>query len=602
MSSIQEKGDLSGDNKLSGKDIDINWAYLQTKLLAESEWSENIAKSNETDKCNDNPAKCSPVDAQGNVTQAVNKCGDPANWRLNDTYTGNGSNECPPCCQYLPTNFIEKMLDLYEANQGAGIAETNTEFGPTVEDNVADLPGTLELGSPLGKPQVNLLKRWTLDDQPNSSSDNGATSKAVESFSGDLSATLNDAWWRAKTTATDMLQLGSTASVEFDTGGALSNEGNWTIHFKAIPNWGSSGSNQILSIGNMTLSTGKKLLTLREANNRPYYFVFPNEVEKSTYNNQLIDFYFQRVTQGVKMFIDTGTGPKLCPQSVVGVIPVIIEDNDSPLIIYGTGVKHLKDLWIADGSLSSTQITKMTQDRFDVYRAKNDLNVSEAFIGFLDQTNDIYGNWLRIFRKNDSALWKGQRPDLWQTPPTGSANGFSTNNRNHCLKLGDDTRNMKLENINFKGNFTVGAWIRTGKVDEPFIKFQDMSDTKSFGIQVNGAKTKLQTKATGLSMAWPGPINHDFSTMETDWFHIVIVKNRNTIGFWINGATGDDMHVTLSDADINALGNTRFCFFGSTSNPVYIADVRAYHYALSHVPANGFGPRSSWPFIDDIKA
>jgi hypothetical protein len=602
MSSIQEKGDLSGDNKLSGKDIDINWAYLQTKLLAETEWSENIQKATETAKCNDNPAKCSPVDALGNVTQAVNKCGDSAKWRLNETYTGSGSFECPPCCQYLPTNFIEKMLDLYEANQTAGIAETNTEFGPNVEDNVADAPGTLELGSPLGKPQIKLLKRWTLDDQPNSSSDNGAVTKAVESFSGELSANLVNTWWRAKTTATDMLQIGSTASVEFDVSGALPNIGYWTLHFQAHTNWGTTGGNKILSKGTMELVAWKKTIVLKELNGAQYYFTFPNEVEKSVYNNKLIDFYFQRNPQGVKLFIDDGTGPKSCPQSVVGIIPYITEDDDSPLIIHGNAVSHLKDVWIADGSLTATKITTLSQNRLDVYKTKNDLNIDSAYIAFQDQTTDEYGNWMRLFQNDDGALWPGQRTDLWQTPPAGSANGFSTNGRTHCLKLGADNRYIALENVNFKGNFTIGAWIRTGATNSQIIKFENIDGTKTFGVEVHTEKAKLVTRGKGLSNNWPGPIAKDLSTLGSQWFHIVIVKNRNTIGFWINGATDDDMHVTLPDSDIDALGNTRLRFYGSTSNPVYLADIRVFDYALSHVPANGYGPRSSWPFIDDIKA
>ena len=45
MSSIRENIDFDGDNNLSGKDIDVMWAYLQTKALAEQEWAENVDKA-----------------------------------------------------------------------------------------------------------------------------------------------------------------------------------------------------------------------------------------------------------------------------------------------------------------------------------------------------------------------------------------------------------------------------------------------------------------------------------------------------------------------------------------------------------------------------
>ena len=44
-------------------------------------------------------------------------------------------------CQYLPTNFIEKMLELYESNQTAGIAEPNADM------KLSDITGTYEIGS-----------------------------------------------------------------------------------------------------------------------------------------------------------------------------------------------------------------------------------------------------------------------------------------------------------------------------------------------------------------------------------------------------------------------------------------------------------------------
>ena len=86
-SMIENIGDFDGDGEITGKDLDIMWAYLQTKLLTELEWKENLEKPEQTDKCID-LTKCSPVDADGNITEVLNNCGPQSDWNINNSHPG----------------------------------------------------------------------------------------------------------------------------------------------------------------------------------------------------------------------------------------------------------------------------------------------------------------------------------------------------------------------------------------------------------------------------------------------------------------------------------------------------------------------------------
>ncbi len=49
------------------------------------------------------------------------------------------------------------------------------------------------------------------------------------------------------------------------------------------------------------------------------YFMFPDGTSDATYKNKLIDFYFVREGQNVRMFIDNGSGgPREFNQEIVG--------------------------------------------------------------------------------------------------------------------------------------------------------------------------------------------------------------------------------------------------------------------------------------------
>ena len=63
----------------------------------------------------------------------------------------------PTMCQYLPTNFIEKMLELYESNQTAGITEPNADM------KLSDITVHTKLET-AGKPQYNILQYWTMNE------------------------------------------------------------------------------------------------------------------------------------------------------------------------------------------------------------------------------------------------------------------------------------------------------------------------------------------------------------------------------------------------------------------------------------------------------
>ena len=131
--------------------------------------------------------RCSPVDPETGVMTEVKECNN-TNWNLSLSHPGspNLGHTCPPCCNYLPTNFITKMLDLYEANQDAGLAEDV----PGTSNTLGSIPGTYELGKQSKPRQFKILQYWKLNEVPQAKDTSGSSHMAddevIESVYGKI--------------------------------------------------------------------------------------------------------------------------------------------------------------------------------------------------------------------------------------------------------------------------------------------------------------------------------------------------------------------------------------------------------------------------------
>ncbi len=679
MSSIRENIDFDGDNNLSGKDIDVMWAYLQTKALAEQDWAENVAKAptvatavggtgadaknlDQCNMCNDNPVKCSPVDPSTGVVTPKMACDDPENagggtgWRLDESFTGNGDFECPPCCTFIPTNFIEQMLDQYELNQSGGIAEDNSQ-GSTVpiEDQVSRYAGTLELGKPQGDPQPKLYKRWTLNDLPEitqvSGSDQDAT-VAAESFSGELSATLNNCTWTQSGDASTKFYVNltdKTSYVEFDDGGIINSKSSWTLHFKAKVDHDRMGRNDsdpnnirfkwrtILSKGHTQIKFNPKakIVTLPiEVNAHPAnttnkgtgrnFFDLPDadieqwwiEADKQTAAEE-VDFYIHKIPFGIKFFIDKGDGIKEAPQMQIGLAGSLFQNDggDNKLRISGEFITKLSDVWIIDGNFMQKNILDLgTNEKVHNYEARQlfDHTDTSAYIDFQVQFRDQFDNITKIMATAgtnlDRAVSVNNKNGLFVTAPASMPLG-ATNDRTNICCMKSSNNYLRHMPINMKGNFTVSAFIQSVKREGsggPFLSFEKPSRHKSnqaatmLKMVINSANNKFFIRGDGLSQSslngadgFSGSFNCSSSLM-----HFTIVKNRNLIGVWIDKSFVGSC--TIKTEDMETLGDScKFTIYGSDTATDRIADLVILHYADSHVPVTGKFDSGTFSFIAD---
>ena len=668
MSSIRENIDFDGDNNLSGKDIDIMWAYLQSKALAEQEWADNIenaptvasavggtgADAKELascNMCNDNPVKCSPVDPSTGVVTPKMVCADPATaggtgWRLDESYTGNGTFECPPCCTFIPTNFIEQMLGQYELNQTNGIAEDNSQDSTVgIEDQVSRYAGTLELGKPLGDPQPKFYKRWTLNDLPEitqvDGSDQDAT-VAMESFSGELSATLNNCTWTQDGNASTKFYVNltnTTSYVEFDDGGIINSKSSWTLHFKAKVDHKRIGFNSsknkyywrtLISKGNTSIkfNPNAKIATIPIEANGSFkgtgrnFFEMPdaNPADKSTAidaqtSASEVDFYIHKIPFGIKLFMDKGDGVKEAPQMQIGLAGSLFQNGgtDNKLRISGEVVTKLSDVWIADGNFMQKNILDVgNNEKVHSYEARQKFDQTDksAYIDFQVQIRDQFDNITKIMQnqgtKMDQNVNASAKNGVFVTAPAIMPLD-ATNDRTNICYIKSTNWYLRHMPINMKGNFTISAFIQTDNRDSNSIfSFEKPSrtlttnDATMLKMAINEDHNKFYIKGEGLSQAdlntangFAGSFNCSSSLM-----HFTIVKNRNLIGIWVNKSFVGSC--IIKNEDMETLGEScKFTVYGSNISTNRIADLVILHYADSHVPTSDKFNTGTFSFIDD---
>ena len=163
------------------------------------------------------------------------------------------------------------------------------------------------------------------------------------------------------------------------------------------------------------------------------------------------------------------------------------------------------------------------------------------------------------------------------------------------LKLFKGYQYISVVNLNFASNFTTSFWVRT-EAASSIIRFKNGSNeysinrawnAQAFDIYLNGTR-KSRISVSGLTSA----------SMSDNWNHITIVKNRNIVGIWLNG---DYISFsTVTDSEMNELGYVSVDLMGSGSSS-YFANFKVLGYATSNIPANDFGKRTSYEFVDTLK-
>lgn len=570
MANLQEKSDFNADGSFDGKDLDITWAYLQVKKRYEDELAAD---------------KEGPDDGS--------------------TIT------------ITPDNFRQTVIDQYELNQTGTIAEDSNL-------TVKSLPGQLSLGLPLGKKQVNFQKRWTLNDMWSDHNTSGKPTDVWESITGEVAGTTeNFNWTTSKSDDVKLNYMGGSAKVSLIDGGTIRSDKSWTLHFRArtkkfsgvlftkgtdTSNYGNSPFFRVQVLLNRKCpvghaQAGQKVcdkIAVSTGTGVNNYFMFPTGTTDATYTNKLIDFYFVREGQNVRMFIDDGSGPKECKQEIVGALPELVSmtDINAPLVFTGSNISYLEDVWVADNEFTADDLPYVDKPATR-YRFAHDLNLETSYYAWKNLFQDKYSNYGQIFdyrSKKNPATAQENNQGHWTTINASDGTQFGYAQRARCLKLDHHQKALQVNNVNFGSNFTVSFWVRTD-ASSKIVRFVGESD--SFSFQQKSNKTHFRLKYDGK--------NKDFASsslsgkpLKDNWYHITLVKNRNLIGLWVNGQFNNWDFVGLTDAQIEAIGWTTLSFFGDTKG-VYYSDIRVLDYAMCNIPAKGYGPQSTYSFIDTLK-
>jgi len=527
MGAIQEtSGDFDGDGDITGKDLDIMWAYIQTKALAQAEWDANLLKEDDdATKCLDLPSKCSPVDPVTGEITPLNKCNKDT-WMLSLSHPGvpDVGDTCPPCCNYLPTNFITKMLDLYEANQDAGLAEDVTGTSNTLSDT----PGTYELGKPTKQKQFKILQYWKLNEVPQAKDKSGsahmADDEVIESVYGKIesNATIGNVTRVTTNNTQNLIEFDDSAAKLKLNDKSLVSTKDWTLIIKGKTRDLSNGEGFFkvfhkglfsLQIGgklNMALvtdSNAEKIDGGAQQNTNVLYYDY--EISDTPWNKD-VTIYLVKRGFILKLIVDNGVTIQEYPTRLAAHhsnIGVSEKSEKLPLIIHGEVFSSLKYVQVIDDSLTTDKIKGFQKNHeIDEYIYKHSLSVSDlgsftagngtdasldCFIGFATQIMDDFNNPLKLHHvkyKETNGLTTptgiirpvnaGDHTSVFRDNITGGmANGFSYSGRDTVLALGHQdgnrTRMAMLDGLTMKSNFTISFWFRTSiKHNNTFLRFQ----------------------------------------------------------------------------------------------------------------------------------
>lgn len=548
--SIQENVDFNGDHSFTGADLDISWAYLQVKALLDS-----------------------------------------------------GSSDV------TTENFRQKVIDQYNLNKSAGIAE------PSDSDPLR-LPGKFSKGLPLGIPQTIFTRRWTMNDMWADSGANSHPTDLWESINGELSGTTtNLAWTDSKVNDTNLSYLAPGGTIGVDDKGAFRNDKSWTFHFYAKIN---TFDGVLLSKGHdksnydstpffqIVVNKKQKKIGVYTGYGVKNWFVFPykadgNKLLPFEIQGRFCHFYLQRDGQMVRMFIDNGVDGCLeFPQEVVGALPDLINmnDMDAPVELSGDKMSVVKDIWFADNELKGDDILNISGDSHR-YRFRHDLNLTSSYFSFKNFFQDQNGNYAQIYFYHQAKPFQGSETNQghWTTENTTDGTQFGWTPQTNVLKFGRSTDSLEIKGVNFKSNFTISFWVRTGSIT-PFFNLRGKNG--NFTLQQTGDKAKFRMKY-GANKRVDVPSTLSSAPLENDWHHITLVKNRNLLGLWVNGQFDNWGFCPLTDTEIENIGFADIDFRGDTNSPVYYSGIRVLDYAMCNVPAKGKGVQSNYDFIDVLK-
>jgi hypothetical protein len=322
-------------------------------------------------------------------------------------------------------------------------------------------------------------------------------------------------------------------------------------------------------------------------------------LSKWALTNKEIDCYVIRDGQTISFAFDLndGTGIQVGEQEIAGALPTVVnmEKLADPLVFSGEQMEFLEDAWIADNELKEDDV-KLIQPPAVKYKFASDLNEDSSYFAFKNLFQDKFGNYAQIFRYQVSGNLETDQTH-WDDVKSQDGTKYAFRPREKVLKLGvGETCNVF--NVNGSGNFTVSFWLRTAHRGFAM----EIANSSGNGFFM-GPSWKADHNIVKVGNNSENIYSNAVKDITDEWVHYTLIKNRNLLGLWVNEAMGDWNYVPVTNSDISNFGFCTLKLLGAT-NPVYFADLRILDYAVSHIPARGYGKRTSYwtPFTKRLKA
>ena len=536
---IIETVDFNDDTQFLGKDLDISWAYLQTKKLFE----------------------------------------------LGDT-------------TITSQTFKQKVIDQYNLNKNSGIAEAS-------DLDITRLPGDLADGALPPRKKINFQKQWLFNTPY-------VGMQVYESMLGEFSGTLDNAWWTGTTDLDQtLIWIASTGKIELDDRGSLRSDRNWTLYIK--------GEARTIGGGLPLFRKGNFEVVLTQEDGQCYgrvsssgvtwgerihnYFEVP--FTPAQINNQELEASVVREGLAIRLYING----QECYKSIPGDQPDPIwgVDKSLPIEFSGNSWVRLDRVYITELDFVGGDVVSV-DGRYvgdeNSYSFAHDMDLDNSFFAFKQYFPDRYGSFARIFETK-----YGDAPEAqthWVEPPSlDVSNGYVAKDK--CLMLSQvaprDIQYMTLPSLDFSKDFTLSFWIATVSTYYKFLEIIG-EDGNKLELQFNWEKTEARALKVTLAGTTKFFQMKNFGAgADVKWQHITIVKNGDMLSIWGNKQYGDDTQVfhVVSDQLGQSMGSSLVRFNGGdVSQPVYLSHIRMLGYAVSHIPKNDIGKRTSWSFVDAL--
>lgn len=548
MAIIKESIDLNGDGEFSTEDLDICWAYLQTKALHKA--GGGITVDNFISTAN------SIYDA--NKASAIAGASDQLMKRL-PGYMKDGAD-----VKLSKTLKYKKLWMFNDITEDEYLLDsiTRTKSSTYTGCSWITKPGvsTLPLFNTTSNGKVDL------DDQGDIRSDRDWTLyiKGTTRWSGAVKR------------------------------GPIFNKGTFIVKFFT----------QKIDLAELTrvavISSGVPKESIRN------FFDLPVGTTANDYADTTLEISVIREGISIRLFLNQIECFMALPSEQPE--PVFGESATAPVTIQGKMWKTIETVYISDIDFTGQDVldTQNTYTGFkQSYSLAHDMDITNSFFAYKQFFPDVNGKWSQVL---NSVYGGGEDAQaIWSVQPTLNQTSTGYTPKAKCLRLstnGNKREELKIPSVNMTGDFTIAMWVSV-PTGGPFITFEGVSKTLTGGFH-----SDLATGQEWFWEIDSKKYKRGFDLQASDdelnkWHHVTIVKNGDNIGLWSNGSTGTWTHFPLTDEQQNDLGGCTVKINSPTNKSVdyiYISHVRVLPYAISHIPIANVGMRSSWTFIDELQA